>query len=152
MERGHSRIEVGGDLGIFLGQVDRRDVELAVGEQCQRLAEHEVEPVHLLADVGEVGRERDVHVEQRHLDERSDPACLGAFPWQQALPAGRDHGGDKIIEDARIAAEIPARLQSDAGMHPADVVGALEKGLLEPLGKGIFPVPRLRCARAGHGI
>nr|WP_197280806.1 hypothetical protein [Bosea vaviloviae] len=72
----------------------------------------------------EIDRDGVVHIEQGGLHDRADLGCAVGCACDLAAkavlgPAGDQHIGDDLLEDQRIATNIPARLKADAGMDLA---------------------------------
>ncbi len=112
----------------------------------------------LLGDVGRihVNRYGQVHVEEDRLDEAAEPGGkllrLDFLTAEQALlrPERANRLRQQVLDDQRIAADIPARLKPDTRVNVTDrrhfcgvVADEVTRG-------DIGPVPELRVLRAVH--
>ena len=97
----------------------------------------------------------EIHVEHRRLHEGSTIAS--------AMPSGRllvickrrghcslDDGADDLLHHQRIAADIPSRLQADAGVGLADLLHAADVVVVVFGGGDDRPVPLLRALGHRH--
>ena len=104
----------------------------------------------------EIDRDRQFHIEQRRLDDGGRHSRrTGATPQPEKLAQRRItplDPLDQFLDDQRIAANIPARRQADAGMNRSDAAHALIIFLVEPAAQNRLPMSHLRRFGAAHMI
>jgi hypothetical protein len=99
---------------------------------------------------------REIHVEHHGLDQRCERfaglsgSVLAAAAHEPLGPGLADDGLDQVVEDDGVAADVPARLQADAGMREADRAHFGHVALVEGAGADRRPVVDLGTLGPRH--
>ncbi len=112
-----------GELSEHAAQGGKRGCLLRLGLQPCILCR-----LTLFREDGEIDRDGIVHVEQGSLDHDRDflSQLFGFLPAEAAWPALAGNGVYELLQHERVAADIPARFKTDAGMRLADLGDALD--------------------------
>jgi hypothetical protein len=93
-----------------------------------------------------------IHVEHRRLDDGGQlfGKRLSLLTGKERWPLLFHEATDELRHDKRIAADIPARLQADAGMGAADGSNTIHIALVEIAARKIAPMFLLALLGVAH--
>ena len=145
-----------------IGEVLRGDVVQGIAEACENGAgfrlRFPLERCTRLRGLLAIDGDRHVHVEHHGLqyarDDRSHLVGLLFRPREEAArrPVLADDGADQVLEEERIAADVPFRLETDPRMHRTDGAHLFGIGVAEIGGGDMAPVLHLHALGVLHVV